>query len=166
MMIIARSLVVTGALLVFGFEPPVRSQQPIEELSLAVLFLDPPPANGMATMWLVIKNHSQIPRVFCRQSWSYMWMSADPNGPAGGEVHTSLHGCGDRDWLLLPNESRLDPVEIKSPSERTARLDVDVEVVERSLGSDAVLGRHTLTWKGKVSDAVALGEKLKSNPSK
>jgi hypothetical protein len=95
----------------------------------------------------------------------------DPNGqlPPYIKATASIHGCGDDDhdpfWLLRPGESRFDSFELETVPKESYDLAVDVDIVERVLGSTAAPCRRTLSWKGRLSDAVALGRELTVAPS-
>jgi len=158
--------ILLGAPLLPGASAPIPSQTSSAELTLAVMILDQPPSAGVLRLWIVVRNSATIPRIFCRESWGYSWISSDPNGPGVSESKGSLHGCGDDDhdafWLLLPGERRFDSFEAKAPGlPGNYELHVDVDLVEKPLGSTTA-ARRTLSWSGRMSDAVALGESLKA----
>jgi hypothetical protein len=128
----------------------------------ALLFEVPEPAKPFK-LWLRIENRSREPQVFCRKGWGYSLRSADPNGPADATVATSIHGCGgdsDPFWMLLPDESRFDPYEIKGAAEPDALLEVSVELVEGGFSADAQGPKRTIRWRGRIADALAAGKKL------
>jgi hypothetical protein len=158
-------LTVLMALLVSDAAPSAQSQAPSGGSVLRVMILDEAPPNGVMRLWLVIRNGAPAPRIFCRRSWSYAWTSASANNPVFGETKGSIHGCGDDDhdafWLLVPGEYRFDSVEAKAPERANYDLEVEVELVERALNSAAAV-EQTITWNGRMSDAIALGESVKA----
>jgi len=124
------------------------------------------PSRGVMRLWIVVRNDARNARIFCRESWGYSWISSDANGPVLSESKASLHGCGDDDhdafWVLLPGERRFDSFEAEAPPiPGDYELHVDVDVVEKALNSPAAVKR-TLSWSGRMSDALALGERLKT----
>ena len=161
-----RLMLFMGAVLLLCSDGTVYTQRNGDGLSLNVLFFDALRSGADTRMWLQIKNSTPRVQVLCRPYWGYTWISPDPQGDAAVEANTSLHGCGDDDhdgfWLLLPGESRFDSFEIKSPPTPTATLAVEVEVIERVLGATEPSARRTMSWKGRVSDAVALGDRLRA----
>ena len=151
--------------LAVGFRPAVSAQGQASRLSLEAFFLDPPKANTPARLWLKITNGSPRAQVLCRPSWGYSWVSDDPQEPSPGEARASLHGCGDDDhdafWLLLPGESRFDSYEVTEAGAPIAALDVRVDVMLHTVEAPGPGERVTLSWKGRVADAIALGSKLR-----
>lgn len=77
-----------------------------------------------------------------------------------------MHGCSDDShdpfWLLLPGESRFDSYEVTGPEGSKATLEVDVEVMHHATGALGPGERVTLSWKGRIADAVALGSRLRN----
>jgi hypothetical protein len=144
----------------------VASAQTTDTLVLSVLLFDPP-RTETTRIWLAIKNTGKAAMTLCRPFWGYGWLSSDPGGPAAIEAHASIHGCGDDDhdplWLLLPGETRFDSYEVKGTGNLDAggTLSVDVEVLQHILGTDSLVSNISLSWKGKVSDALAAGERMR-----
>lgn len=145
--------------------PALQAQGDGRQLSIEAFFIDPPTANAPTRLWLKITNGSRRAQVLCRPSWSYSWISDDPEAPSPSEAKASLHGCGDDDhdpfWLLLPGESRVDSYEVTKAGAPKASLEVDIDVMHHSIGAPDQTERTTLSWKGSVADAIALGSKLK-----
>ena len=131
----------------------------------AVMLLDQPQRETVGRVWLAFRNSGQSPRLFCRSFWSYTWISNDPNSPAVSGADSSVEGCGDGgqgpSWVLLPGEWRFDSVEVKAPPDRTRELQVVVGLIERTPGR-AGSSERTVSWSRPVSDAIALGDKLKA----
>jgi len=131
---------------------------------LTAIFLESPRPGENGTLWLAIKNNAKAPRVFCRPSWGYSWFS--DSGPISAEENAKLHGCGgtetDPYWLLMPGEHRFDSFNVKTPLTSDYELEVRVEINEKPVGRFQTAESQTLSWKGRLADAVALGEKLKS----
>ena len=154
-----------GAVLVLYAGPSTPLQAQSDDVSLSVMILDQQRADGIMRLWLQIGNGASVSRVFCRSSWSYTWISGEANGPGFAESKASIHGCGDDDhdpfWLLLPGEHRLDSFEATAPPKGNYDLQVEVELVEQTLGSSAITKR-TLSWSGTASEALASGESLKA----
>jgi hypothetical protein len=148
-----------------GFSGAANAQRQGSQLSLEAFFTDSPKVSAPTRLWLKITNKSPRVQVFCRPSWSYSWISDDPQAPSPGEAKASLHGCGDDDhdpfWLLLPGESRFDSYEITEAGAPIAALEVDVEVMHHPIDSPGPGERVTLSWNGRAADAIALGSKLK-----
>jgi len=151
--------------LVTGSGPTLQAQGKGRQLSMEAFFIDPPKADTPTRLWLKITNGSPRVQVLCRSSWGYSWISDDPQAPSPGEAKASLHGCGDDDhdplWVLLPSESRFDSYEITKAGALPAALEVDVEVMHHPIDSPGSGERVTLSWKGRVADAIAVGSKLK-----
>ena len=62
----------------------------------------------------------------------------------------------------MPGERRFDSIGAKAPPTRGSyELHVDVDLVEKPLGL-TVVAKRTLSWSGRVSDALAFGESLKA----
>jgi len=163
---IHRTLVLTLAgVLAIGSGPAPRAQVQGRQLSIEAFFIDPPKPNTSTRLWLKITNGSPRVQVFCRPSWGYSWISDDPQAPSPGEAKASVHGCGDDDhdpfWLLLPGESRFDSYEVAKAGAPDAALEVHVDVMLHRLGTPGAGERETLSWKGRVAEATALGLKLK-----
>lgn len=152
-------------ILVTGSGPALQAQGQGRQLSIEAFFIDPPKANAPTRLWLKITNRSRRAQVYCRPSWGYSWISDDPQAPSPGEAKASLHGCGDDDhdpfWVLLPGESRFDSYEITEAGAPIASLEVDVHVMHHPIDSPGPGERVTLSWKGRVADAIALGSKLR-----
>jgi hypothetical protein len=147
-----------------GFDPGLRAQGQVRQLSIEALFIDPPKTNTPTRLWLKITNDSPRAQILCRSSWGYSWISDDPQEPSPGEAKASLHGCGDDDhdplWLLLPGESRFDSYGLMEAGAPTAALEVYVDVMHHPVGAPGPGERVSLSWKGRVRDAMALGSKL------
>ena len=163
---IRRTLALTLAgLVAIGLGPTARAQGQGRQLSIEAFFIDPPKANTPTRLWLKITNGSPRAQMFCRPSWGYSWISDDPQAHSPVEAKPSLHGCGDDDhdpfWLLLPGESRFDSYEITKAGAPAAALEVDVDVMLHPVGAPGPGDRETLSWKGRVAEAIALGSKLR-----
>ena len=158
------ALTLIGALAT-GSGPTLQAQSQGRQLSIEAFFIDPPKANGPTRLWLKITNGSPRAEVMCRPSWSYSWISDDPEAPSPGGAEASLHGCGDDDhdpfWLLLPGESRFDSYQITKAGAPKANLVVSIDVMHHPIGVTGQTETATLSWKGTVADAIALGSKLK-----
>jgi len=143
--------------------PGAASAQTADTLALSVLLFDPP-STDTPRMWVGIKNTGKTALTLCRPSWSYSWVSTDPGVNAGGAARASIHGCGDDDhdplWILLPGETRLDSYEVNGSADVAAALLVSVEVLLHNSGADLPV-RKVLSWKGKVSDALAAAERMR-----
>jgi hypothetical protein len=159
------ALTLIGALAT-GSGQALQAQGQGRQLSFEAFFIDSPKANAPTRLWLKITNGSPRAQVLCRSSWGYSWISDDPQAPSPGEAKASLHGCGDDDhdpfWLLLPGESRFDSYEVTEAGSLVAALAVDVDVMVHPVGALGPGKRETLSWKGRVADAIGLGAKLKS----
>ena len=163
---IHRALALTLAgVVAIGSSPAPRAQGQEKQLSIEAFFIDPPQANSPTRLWLKITNGSPRAQVFCRSSWGYSWISDDPQAPSPAEARARLHGCGDDDhdpfWLLLPGESRFDSYEVTEAGAPTATLEVHVDVMLHPVGAPGAAERETLSWKGRVAEAIALGSKLR-----
>ena len=138
--------------------------QPIQ-LSVEAFFMNPPRGKTPTRLWLRITNGTRRAQILCRSSWGYTWISDDPQETPAIEERSSLHGCGDDShdplWLLLPGESRFDSHEVTGPTRPNATLEVDVDVMHYPAGARGPGERATLSWKGRVADAIALGSKLR-----
>ena len=150
---------------VVGSSPALSAQGQASQLSVEAFFIDPPRAKTPTRLWLKIRNGTQRAQILCRSSWGYTWISNDPQEAPAIEEKSSLHGCGDDNhdpfWLLLPGESRFDSYEVTGPAGPNATLEVDVDVMRHSIEAAGPGDRETLSWKGRVADAIALGSKLK-----
>jgi hypothetical protein len=148
-----------------GFRPAVSAQGSTNQLSLAVFFIEPPKAKTPTRLWLRITNGTPRAQILCRSSWGYTWLSDDPQEAPAIEEKSSLHGCGDDNhdpfWLLLPGESRFDSYEVTGPAGPNGPVKVDVDVMHRLADAPGPGDRVTLSWKGRLSDAIALGSKLR-----
>lgn len=148
-----------------GAGPLPQAQGQGRQLSIEPFFLDPPQANAPTRLWLKITNGPRA-HVLCRPSWSYSWISDDPQAPSPVRAKASVHGCGDDDhdpfWLLLPGESRFDSYEVAQAGSPTAALVVNVEVMLHPVGTIGPGQREILSWKGRVADAIGLGAKLQA----
>jgi hypothetical protein len=93
-----------------------------------------------------------------------MWFS--DTATTFGQTDAQLHGCGgsatDPYWLLLPGERRFDSFEITVPATTDYELDVDVEITEKRIGSATIIATQMLSWKGRLTAAVATGERLRT----
>jgi hypothetical protein len=163
-----KTLVLTCiALIAVGCVPVLSAQDPAAQLSLEAFFIDPPKANTATRLWVRITNRTRRAQILCRSARGYAWISDDPQEDAAIHATASLHGCGDDDhdplWLLLPGESRFDSYEVTGPSRPTSTLEVDVDVMHYPLGMPGPGQRLTLTWKGRVSEAIALGSTLRTS---
>ena len=158
-----RALVVALCLVLSG-NATAHSQSRSDGFALSVMLMDQPQPGREARVWLVIKNTMSTPYVLCRPYWSYTLIPLDPGSPGLSEAKASLHGCGDDDhdgfWLLLPGESRFDSFDMKAPSAGDHDFEVEVELVGRPAGSNAAAVKKTLSWTGRLSEAVAAGKKL------
>ena len=127
--------------------------------------MDPPKVKTPTRLWLRITNGNRHAQVLCRSSWGYTWISDDPQEAPAIEEKSSLHGCGDDShdpfWLLLPGESRFDSYEVTGPAGPNATLEVSVDVTHYSIEASGPGERVTLSWKGRLADARALGLKLR-----
>jgi len=153
------------AVVAVGFRPPLSAQTRAYELSVEAFFIDSPKAKTPTRLWLRITNGTGRAHVLCRSSWGYTWISDDPQEEAAIEEKSSLHACGDEShdpfWLLLPGESRFDSYEVTGPASVNATLEVGVDLMRYRIGAAGPGERETLSWKGRVADAIALGAKLK-----
>jgi hypothetical protein len=161
-----RALALTSiVVLAAGFHPEVSAQGQTSQFSVEAFFTDPPKAKASTRLWLRITNRTRRPQILCRSSWGYTWLSDDPQEAPAIEEKSSLHGCGDDShdpfWLLLPGESRFDSNEVTGPAGTKATLEVSVDVVYHPIEASGPGERVTLSWKGRVADAIALGSKLK-----
>ena len=151
--------------LAVGFGPALSAQGQASQLSVEVFFVDSPKAKTPTRLWLKITNGTRRAQILCRSSWGYTWISDDPQEAPAIEEKSSLHGCGDDNhdpfWLLLPGESRFDSYEVTGPAGPNAILEVDVDVLHHPIEAPGPGERTTLSWKGRVADAIALGSKLK-----
>jgi hypothetical protein len=160
-----RALLISIALLYPGFSSVLSAQGQASQLSVEAFFVDPPTVNNSTRLWLRVTNGTRRAQILCRSSWGYTWISDDPQEAPAIEERSSLHGCGDDShdpfWLLLPGESRFDSYEVTGPWRPSATLEVDVDVTHYPIGAPGSDERIMLSWKGRVADAIALGEKLR-----
>jgi hypothetical protein len=143
----------------------VRAQGQARQLAIEAFFIDPPKTKTATRLWIKITNRTQRAEIICRSSWGYTWISDDPQEEPAIEETSSLHGCGDDDhdpfWLLLPGESRFDSYEVTGPARPASTLEVSVDAMHYPLGTPGPGQRLTLSWKGRVADAIALGSKVR-----
>lgn len=163
---IPRTLVVLSIVVVaVGLGLSRSAQGQAGQLSVEVFFMDPPKDKTPTRLWLRITNGTRRAEILCRSSWGYTWISDDPKEMPAIEERSSLHGCGDDDhdplWLLLPGESRFDSYEVTGPARPNATLEIDVEAMHHPVDAPGPGERVTLSWKGRVADAIALGTKLR-----
>lgn len=148
-----------------GAELPIRAQSGKSNLLLEAFFVDSINVNSPTRLWMKITNTGQGARIMCRQSWGYSWVSDDPRQPSPGEAFGNTHGCGDDEhdpfWLLLPGQSRFDSYGLAASGGQAAALEVHVEVTHRAIGANGSGENETLSWQGRVADALAFGVKLR-----
>jgi len=158
-------LFVVGGLCIATCLASTEAQNIEPSLSLTVMFLEQPPPGRPAALWTVIRNVTTSVQAFCRHSWGYTFLPVDPNGTPFVEAEASLHACGgdvsQGFVLLLPGESRFESISVPYPLDGTSSLRVDLRVSSKAIASVAAATESTLRWNGRVSDAFALGEKLK-----
>jgi hypothetical protein len=151
--------------LAVGFRAALSVQGQASQLSVEAFFIDPPRVKTPPRLWLRITNGSRRAQILCRSSWGYTWISDDPQAEPAIEEKSSLHGCGDDShdpfWLLLPGESRFDSYEVSGPAGPNATLEVGVDVMHHPVDVPGPGERATLSWKGRVADAIALGLKFR-----
>ena len=165
MMALRTLALISIVVLAVGFRSALSAQGPASQLSVQAFFMDPPKVKTPTGLWLRITNETRRAQILCRSSWGYTWISDDPQEAPAIEEKPSLHGCGDDShdpfWLLLPGESRFDSYEVTGPAGPNATLEVGVDVTHYPIGAPGPGERVTLSWKGRIADAIALGSKLR-----
>jgi hypothetical protein len=143
----------------------LSAQDQASQLSVEALFPDPPRPKTPTRLWLRIRNRTRRIQVLCRSSWGYTWISPDPQEAPAIEEQSSLDGCGDERhdpfWLLLPGESRFDSYEVTGPAQPNSMLEVEIEIIHHAIDAPGPGEHRALSWKGRLSDAIALGAKLR-----